>query len=82
MWSTFLLPRFCVDFRLELSVLLKKKSSFIENSKMLTSDVTAVDYEQLTIDKLDDPVAIEIMLDDYATNPAHENIKIYLVSTV
>lgn len=49
---------------------------------MLTSDVTAVDYEQLTIDKLDDPSATEAMLDDYASNPAHENIKIYLVGNV
>lgn len=58
---------------------MKHKSSFILGSKKLTSDVTAVDYEQLTIDKLEDPAATEDMLNDYATNPEHENLKIYLV---
>ncbi|XP_067937986.1 chloride channel protein C-like [Watersipora subatra] len=67
--------------RLELTVLLKHKASFIEpgdNENNLTSDVTAVEYEQLTIDKLEDPFVTEEMLNNYATLPEHANTKVYL----
>ena len=68
---------------MELTVILKHRSSFItleNNDYKLTSDITSVEYEQLTIDKLDDPLATEDMLDDFATNPKYANTKVYLVS--
>ena len=75
------LPCTAPDFRLELSVLLKNRSSFIEeDSDRLSTDVTAVEYEQLTIDKLENPAAIEDMLTEYATHPQHQNTRIYLVN--
>ena len=71
--------------RLELTVLLKHKASFIEpgqNTSEPSAEVTAVDYEQLTIDKLEDPLATEDMLNDFATLPEHSNTKIFLVKAL
>lgn len=70
--------------RLELTVILKHRSSFLtaDNLNRLSTDVTSVDYEQLTIDKLEDPLATEDMLYDFSYNPEHVNTKVYLVSTV
>lgn len=62
-------------------MLLKHKASFIENNVMPSLDVTAVEYEQLTIDKLESPAETEDMLDDYYSNPSFKDTKIYLVSS-
>lgn len=71
--------------RLELAVLLKHRASFIlpgDDPAALSSDVTAVDYEQLTIDKLEDPLATEDMLTEYATLPEHSLTRVFLVSSL
>lgn len=62
-------------------MILKHKSSFIteENQNSLTSDITSIEYEQLTIDKLEDPLATEDMLEDYASNPKYATTKVFLV---
>lgn len=61
--------------------MLRHKASFIDPGcpDSPSCEVTAVDYEQLTIDKLEDPQSTEDMLFDYAYEPQHRDTNIYLV---
>lgn len=68
---------------MELIVLLKHRSSFVHTEEggynNVTCDVTAVEYEQLTIDSLDDSKSTLDMLLDFKANSSFAQTRIYLV---